>query len=269
MMPKVLWETTLNPRTRRLLRVEIDRSDRHRPRHQRADGQGCLGALPLHHGAGGRSRRTRRLTRQLSRHDLLHATSSAGELIVASQTPEAFDQPADPLGDRRLLQRAVGDAEVAAVGHPERRTRDDRDLVLANQPLGRATIGSSVGVRPAADSRTRRRRPAPSPAAPSADSSVDDDVADRRELADVGLAVRAADVAARRPRRPATRSAGRSRIVSWTLHHRRRQLLGIRPCSRSASRRSRTPSTASTSRSCARRRPANDARRHVTRRRRR
>jgi DNA gyrase subunit B/topoisomerase-4 subunit B len=24
MMPKVLWETTLNPKTRRLLRVEID-----------------------------------------------------------------------------------------------------------------------------------------------------------------------------------------------------------------------------------------------------
>jgi len=41
MMPKVLWETTLNPRTRRLLRVEItdqivtDRGD------QRADGQGA------------------------------------------------------------------------------------------------------------------------------------------------------------------------------------------------------------------------------------
>jgi DNA gyrase subunit B len=34
MMPKVLWDTTLNPS------------------HQRVDGEGCLGAVPLHHGPG-------------------------------------------------------------------------------------------------------------------------------------------------------------------------------------------------------------------------
>ena len=55
MMPKVLWETTLNPRTRRLLRVEVTDQIVDRPRHQRADGQGRVGALPLHHGARGRS----------------------------------------------------------------------------------------------------------------------------------------------------------------------------------------------------------------------
>ena len=38
------------------------RSDRHRPRDQRADGQGRVGAVPLHHGTRGRSRGARRLT---------------------------------------------------------------------------------------------------------------------------------------------------------------------------------------------------------------
>ena len=40
------------------------RSDHDRPRHQRADGQGCLGALPLHHGASRRSPGTGRLKRR-------------------------------------------------------------------------------------------------------------------------------------------------------------------------------------------------------------
>ena len=38
-------------------------SDRHRPRHQRVDGEGPVGALPLHHGTRRRSGRTRRLDR--------------------------------------------------------------------------------------------------------------------------------------------------------------------------------------------------------------
>ena len=53
MMPKVLWETTLNPRTRRLLKVRGGRSAGDRPRDQRADGEGRVGALPLHHGPRG------------------------------------------------------------------------------------------------------------------------------------------------------------------------------------------------------------------------
>ena len=51
MMPKVLWETTLNPRTRRLLQGGHLRSARDRPRDQRADGQGRVGPVPLHHGS--------------------------------------------------------------------------------------------------------------------------------------------------------------------------------------------------------------------------
>ena len=50
MMPKVLWETTLNPKTRRLLARRDLGPDRHRSRDQRADGQGSVGAVPLHHG---------------------------------------------------------------------------------------------------------------------------------------------------------------------------------------------------------------------------
>ena len=37
------------------------RSDRHRSRHQRADGEGSVGAVPLHHGTGGRGGRARRV----------------------------------------------------------------------------------------------------------------------------------------------------------------------------------------------------------------
>ncbi len=59
MMPKVLWETTLNPRTRRLLRVDISDQIVTDRDHQRADGQGSLGAVPFHHGARGGSRRAR------------------------------------------------------------------------------------------------------------------------------------------------------------------------------------------------------------------
>ena len=55
MMPKVLWETTLNPRTRRLLRVEIaDQIVTDRVINELM-GKDAVGALPLHHGARGRS----------------------------------------------------------------------------------------------------------------------------------------------------------------------------------------------------------------------
>ena len=50
MMPKVLWETTLNPKTRRLLRVEVTDALVTDRDHQRADGQGRVGPVPFHHG---------------------------------------------------------------------------------------------------------------------------------------------------------------------------------------------------------------------------
>ena len=61
MMPKVLWETTLNPRTRRLLRVEVaDQIVTDRVINELM-GKDAVGALPLHHGARGRGRRARRV----------------------------------------------------------------------------------------------------------------------------------------------------------------------------------------------------------------
>ena len=57
MMPKVLWETTHEPAHAAAAAGRDPRSDRHRSRHQRADGQGSVRALPVHHGSGGRGRR--------------------------------------------------------------------------------------------------------------------------------------------------------------------------------------------------------------------
>ncbi len=62
MMPKVLWETTLNPQDPPPAARRDLRPDRHRPGDQRADGQGPVGALQIHHGASGRSRGTGRLS---------------------------------------------------------------------------------------------------------------------------------------------------------------------------------------------------------------
>ena len=60
MMPKVLWETTLNPRTRRLLKVEIsDQIITDRVINEL--GQGSIGSVRSSW-TGGRSRRARRLT---------------------------------------------------------------------------------------------------------------------------------------------------------------------------------------------------------------
>ena len=52
MMPKVLWETTLNPRTRRLLRRrgEPTRLSTDRVINELM-GRDALGAVPIHHGA--------------------------------------------------------------------------------------------------------------------------------------------------------------------------------------------------------------------------
>ena len=62
MMPKVLWETTLNPKTRRLLRVEIvDQIVTDRVINELM-GKDPSRALPVHHGARGGSGRARRLS---------------------------------------------------------------------------------------------------------------------------------------------------------------------------------------------------------------
>ena len=58
MMPKVLWETTLNPRTRRLLRVEISDQIMTDRVINEFMGKDPVGALPFHHGARRRSRGT-------------------------------------------------------------------------------------------------------------------------------------------------------------------------------------------------------------------
>src|SRR3954465_3426852 len=56
----------------------------------------------------------------------LTPSCSIAHFIAAgpADSPAAADEPPDALGDGRLLQRAVGDTEVAAVRHPERGTRD-------------------------------------------------------------------------------------------------------------------------------------------------
>ena len=65
MMPKVLWETTMNPRTRRLLRVDIaDQLLTDRVINELM-GKDPVGPVPLHHGTRGAGRRARRLTARL------------------------------------------------------------------------------------------------------------------------------------------------------------------------------------------------------------
>src|SRR5262245_3634876 len=61
--------------------------------------------------------------------------------------PTSADQPADSLRHRFLLERAVGDAEVAAVGQAERGAGNHGDAMLANQPL-RHLHRIGVGVHP-------------------------------------------------------------------------------------------------------------------------
>ncbi len=72
MMPKVLWETTLNPAHPAPAARRGHRSNRDRPRDERADGQGCVGAFPVHHGPGRRGRRARRLNDASFRSPLRH-----------------------------------------------------------------------------------------------------------------------------------------------------------------------------------------------------
>ena len=75
MMPRVLWDTTLNPEDAPPAARGHRRPDRHRPRDQRADGQGRVGAVPLHHG-------TRR--RRAGAGRLEHAFDSASAPLLGS-----------------------------------------------------------------------------------------------------------------------------------------------------------------------------------------
>ena len=68
MMPKVLWDTTLNPKTRRLLRVEIaDQIVTDRVINELM-GKDASARFPLHHGAGPKRRRNSTSSGVLSCH---------------------------------------------------------------------------------------------------------------------------------------------------------------------------------------------------------
>src|SRR5688572_23544025 len=57
-------------------------------------------------------------------------------VFMSDQDAKPVDEPSDALRDRVLLQGAVGHPEIAAVGHSERRTGNDRHAVIADQLLG-------------------------------------------------------------------------------------------------------------------------------------
>src|SRR5258708_38269581 len=56
--------------------------------------------------------------------------------LLDQNRAQATHQAADAFGHRILLQCAVGNAEVAAVGHPEREARKHRHAVFPDQALG-------------------------------------------------------------------------------------------------------------------------------------
>ena len=127
MMPKVLWETTLNPRTRRLLRVAIVGSHRDRSGHQRADGEGRVGAVQIHHGEG----RGGGGARYLGAFFFLLAGPHPRSLALGGAAPPRFP-PAPRAGRRRsplqtnrlcqeLDERAETLAFVNGVAHEARR----------------------------------------------------------------------------------------------------------------------------------------------------
>src|SRR5438477_13199846 len=55
---------------------------------------------------------------------------------LANDLPPSAHQPPDTLCDCGLLQRAISDAKVAAVVHPERRSGKHGDAVFADEALG-------------------------------------------------------------------------------------------------------------------------------------
>ena len=125
MMPKVLWETTLNPRTPPPAAGGDHRSADDRPGDQRIDGQGRVGALPLHHGTGGGSRRARCLSASL-REIQNSEFSIAPQRFLVART--AVDEFVDRVGT------AVAALRVGAGIEPDTQVGPLTDSLPANRP---------------------------------------------------------------------------------------------------------------------------------------
>ena len=74
----------------------------------------------------------------------------------AEDGAQPFHQAADARLDRFFLKRAIGNAEVATVGDPERRPGNHGDLVLADEPLRQRS--STITFQPRSVPRSARPR---------------------------------------------------------------------------------------------------------------
>ena len=147
MMPKVLWETTLNPRTRRLLRVEVtdqivtdrvinelmgkDASARFRFIMERADEAEELDVVELVLKSKSKLKCVRRCLAAAYLLDFVLGTFSPFWSLTFNflqlsvrRVPAGRVTVRSLRAHRRLLQRAVGDAEIAAARSHRTRGRE-------------------------------------------------------------------------------------------------------------------------------------------------